>query len=298
MATSSDTAPAEMADCIHVDGTEHKVVDVGSGGNVILEVLFENTKACTKSIPNEMIQKLRTSKTPFPSARVFYRVRLDTLKKHSKYFGHLLGSDVFEEGRAISAKFTELSLSGKDASKLPAEELPKIQIKDEDYATRTIGRETVFHDMLRMIHGMDHSSKSITLLYIAILVVMADRYDCMATIARYITGRFSNFRYPPTLEKTTEEVISFGRKHMMVMLSSLLTCYDNAQVIRLIKIMVIVVYVVNYSLPWTISKNVWMLASASRSNYGKQRDPPRLGFLVLRQTTAASKKHSLWEAKQ
>ncbi|CAD6439867.1 57ef8ea7-b8c8-4c50-9bd9-81113f3f826a [Sclerotinia trifoliorum] len=207
MATSSDSAAAEVADCIHVDGTEHKAVDIGSGGNVILEVLFENTKACTKSIPNDMIQKLRTSKTPFPSARVFYRIRLDTLKKHSKYFGHLLGSDAFEEGRAISAKFAELSLSRKDASKLPAEELPRIQIKDEDYATRTIGRETVFHDMLRIIHGMDHSSKSITLLYIVILVVMADRYDCMATIARYITGRFSNFRYPPTLEKTTEEVV-------------------------------------------------------------------------------------------
>ncbi|ESZ99398.1 hypothetical protein SBOR_0160 [Sclerotinia borealis F-4128] len=207
MAGSTDITPTEVADYIHVNGTEHKVVDVGSGGDIILEVMFENTKACTKSIPNETIQKLKISKTPFPLARVFYRVRLDTLKKHSKYFEHLLGSDKFGEGRAISAKFAELALSSKNPSKLPAEELPRIQITDEDDATRTIGRETVFHDMLKIVHGMDHSSKSITLLHIVILVVMADRYDCRATIARYITGRFSNFRYPPTLDKTTEEVV-------------------------------------------------------------------------------------------
>ncbi|KAB8300115.1 hypothetical protein EYC80_000345 [Monilinia laxa] len=207
MGTSTEATSADAAGCIHVDGTEHKVVDIGGGGDVILEVLFENTKACTKSIPKETIEKLRISKTPFPSARVFYRVRLDILKKHSKYFQHLLGSDTFGEGRAISANSAELSLTGKDPSKLPAEELPRIQITDEDDATRTIGRETVFRDMLKIIHGTDHSTKLITLLYLAILVVMADRYDCMATIARYIAGKFSNFRYPPTVDKTTEEVV-------------------------------------------------------------------------------------------
>lgn len=209
MATTTDTASTKVAEIIHLDGTEHKVVDVGSGGDVILEVLFENTKACTKSIPKETIQKLRISETPFPSARVFYRVHLDTVKTQSKYFEHLLGSDTFGEGRAISARFAELSLSNKDPSKLPAEELPRIQITDEDDATRTIGREIVFHDMLRIIHGKAHSCKhvNVNLLYLVILVVMADRYDCMAKIARYITGSFSTFKYPPTLHDTPEEVL-------------------------------------------------------------------------------------------
>ncbi|KAF7955125.1 uncharacterized protein EAE97_000384 [Botrytis byssoidea] len=207
MATTTDAAPIEVAESIQIDGAEHEIVDIGTDGDVILEVLFENTKACTKSIPNETIQKLRNSKLPFPSARVFYRVRLDILKKHSKYFEHLLGSDTFGEGRAISARFAELSLSSKDPSELPAGELPRIQITDEDDATRTIGREAVFKDMLRIIHGTAHSSKSITLLYISILVVMADRYDCMTTIARYVAGKFSSFKYPPTLDKTSEEVV-------------------------------------------------------------------------------------------
>lgn len=244
MTTFTEPMSTEDADCIHVDGIEHKVVDMGSGGDVVLEVMFENTKACTRSIPNETIQKLRVSKTPLPSARVFYRVRLDTLKKHSKYFKHLLGSDTFGEGRAISAKFAELSLSSKDPSKLPAEELPRIKITDEDDATRTIGRETVFHDMLKIVHGVGHSSKAITLLYLAILVVMADRYDCMATITRYITGKFSNFRYPPTTDKTTEEVmrqkilifyntnqaarLATATKELIVRGSSRWSIYDNA----------------------------------------------------------------------
>ncbi|QSZ35015.1 hypothetical protein DSL72_007877 [Monilinia vaccinii-corymbosi] len=207
MATSTEATSAEAADCIHVDGTEHRVLDIVNGGDVVLEVVFENTKACTKSIPKETIERLRISKTPFPSARVFYRVRLDVLKRNSKYFEHLLGSDTFGEGRAISAKFAELYLSGKDPSKLPAAELPRIQITDEDDATRTIGRETVFRDVLKIIHDIEHSSKVITLLYMAILVVMADKYDCMAKITRYIAGKLSNFRYPPTLDKTTEEVV-------------------------------------------------------------------------------------------
>lgn len=192
---------------LELGDAQHRVIRIAKTGNVILDVRFENTRACTKSIPSETIQKLKMLNSPYPSTRVFYRVSLDVLKQHSKYFDQLLGSDVFEEGRTISSKFDHFTQENVDPSTLLASELPKIEIVDEDEATRTMGRESIFQDMLCIMHGEGHSSKSITLLYLAILVVMADRYDCMTTVARYITSKFSAFRYPQTLEKTSEEVI-------------------------------------------------------------------------------------------
>ncbi|PQE12173.1 hydroxyproline-rich glyco protein [Rutstroemia sp. NJR-2017a BVV2] len=192
---------------LDLEGTSHRVIRVSKTGDIILDVRFENTRACTKSIPSETIQKLKLSKEPFPSARVFYRVRLDVLKQHSKYFERLLGSDVFGEGQIVSAKLAEFAQSKLDPSTLPANELPRIKIVDEDEATRTLGREAIFQDMLSILHATNHSSKTINLLYLSILVIMADRYDCMTTVSRYITSKFSSFRYPPTLEKTLEEVV-------------------------------------------------------------------------------------------
>jgi hypothetical protein len=203
----TDPTVAETTASILIDDTVHKVIQIRAAGDVILDVTFENTNACTKSIPSETLQKLRVSKAPIPTARVLYRVRLETLKKHSKYFAHLLGSDIFGEGRAIKDTFTELAESNLKPSEVEAERLPRIKIVDEDDATRTMGREAVFRDMLRIIHGAEHLTKPITMIYLAVLVVMADRFDCVAPVTRYVTGAFASFKYPHTLDKTAEETL-------------------------------------------------------------------------------------------
>ena len=192
---------------ICIDDTTHNVVEIRATGDVILDASFENTNACTKSIPSDVIQKLRSSKTPIASTRVFYRVRLDTLKKHSKYFAHLLGSDVFGEGRSIKDHFAGLTKMNLKPTEVLADQLPRIKIVDEDDATRTIGREAVFRDILRIIHGAEHQTKPITTLYLTVLVVMADRFDCLAPITRYVAGTFGSFKYPQTLDKSAEDVL-------------------------------------------------------------------------------------------
>lgn len=208
VATSTKpTVVTETTALIHIDDTVHKAIEIRATGDVILDVTFENTDVCTKSIPSDVIQKLRASRTPIPSTRVFYRVRLETLKKVSKYFTHLLGSDVFGEGRAITDAFTKLAESNLKPSKIEAERLPRIKIVDEDDATRTMGREHVFRDMLRIIHGAEHLTKPITMTYLSVLVILADRFDCLAPVQRYVTGTFSNFKYPLTVDKSTEETL-------------------------------------------------------------------------------------------
>ena len=198
---------AETTAPLCIDGIVHQVVEIKATGDVILDVTFENTLACTKSIPSDAIQKLRISRAPISSSRFLYRVRLETLKKVSKYFTHLLGSDVFGEGRTIEDAFKKLASSNLKPSEIEAERLPRIMIVDEDDATRTMGREHVFRDMLRIVHGLEYLTKPITMTYLSVLVIMADRFDCLAPVQRYVTGTFSNFKYPLTLDKSAEETL-------------------------------------------------------------------------------------------
>lgn len=205
----SASAPTSVGSgtSIHIDDSEYKVVEIRATGDVLLDVTFENTNACNKSIPSDAIQRLRASKATIPSVRVIYRVRLETLKKQSQYFTHLLGSDVFGEGRAIKDIFSSLNDSNLKPSEVEPSRLPRIKILDEDDATRTMGREVVFRDMLRIIHGAEHLTKPVNIHYLSILVVMADRFDCSTPITRYVTGTFASFKYPQTLDNSVEEVL-------------------------------------------------------------------------------------------
>jgi hypothetical protein len=149
---STEASPELEASVIHADGKAYPVEDIRSTGDVVLDVTFENTYACNKSIPADEIRKIRTSKASIPSPRVFYRVRLETLKKCSRYFEHLLGPQ-FAEGAAVIEQNTKLAELNLNPTEIAAEMLPRIKIIDEDVATRTVGREKIFGDLLRIIHG-------------------------------------------------------------------------------------------------------------------------------------------------
>jgi hypothetical protein len=150
--TSQDEDPPEPLPTLTVDNIPYPLVDIRATGDILLDVTFSNTALCNKSIPPEAIRQLKTSKAPIPSVRILYRVRLETLKKQSKYFAHLLGP-VFKEGKVIEDVHGKIASSRRSPTEVGAEELPRIEVVDEDGATRTLGREVVFRDMLRIIHG-------------------------------------------------------------------------------------------------------------------------------------------------
>lgn len=153
--SSSTTEPALIASLSHticIDSEDYPVVEIRATGDILLDVSFENTNSCNKSIPTDALRIIRAAKSPIPSPRIFYRVRLETLKKQSRYFANLLGPN-FAEGANVTETFGRLAKLGLNPTEVAADELPRIRITDDDAATKTLGRESVFRDMLRIIHG-------------------------------------------------------------------------------------------------------------------------------------------------
>jgi hypothetical protein len=135
-------------------------------------------------------------------------VRLDTLKKTSKYFELLLGSDKFAEGTGIAAAFASLRLRDIVPSEAEPQDLPRISIIDDDESTRIAGREAVFGDLLHILHGDDVAAR-FTIPYLAAMAIMADQFDCTSTVARYVKSA-RRFPWPQTfgnISPATEEVL-------------------------------------------------------------------------------------------
>ena len=137
---------------IRVAEQEYPLLNIRSTGDLVLDVSFRNTAECTKSIPKDALRELRSMKSPVPSPRIFYRVRLDTLKKHSEYFRTLLAPQ-FAEGVSAAETLSSLSKSNLNPAEIEAEKLPRVKIVDEDTATKTLGRELIFRDLLQVLHG-------------------------------------------------------------------------------------------------------------------------------------------------
>src|ERR1700722_16772829 len=96
---------------IHIDENQYSLVEIRATGDLLLEVTFENRKSSLTLLSNnDSVPRigiiLKHAKSS--NSRLLYRVRLDTLKKTSKYFNLLLGSDKFSEGKEIAAAFASL----------------------------------------------------------------------------------------------------------------------------------------------------------------------------------------------
>lgn len=181
------------------------VIAVATKGDLVLDVTFETStstlKATRKAAPTPRPGQpsgANPAQILKPRIRLAYRVDLATLKKHSRYFTNLLGDIRFQEARDVAASLSALSLRGeKPAEVTDPAELPRVRIVDDDDATRSVGREKAFGDMLRILHGRDATTKPVTLLYIVTLAVMADRFACTAPVARYLSTGLK-FKWPAT----------------------------------------------------------------------------------------------------
>lgn len=189
------------------------VITIAPKGDVLLEVTFETSKSTLRATRKALSKPRPGQRDPPPPQPVLkpqihlaYRVDLDTLKKHSKYFTNLLGDTRFQEARAIQDRFRDLSLRGEKPSDLDPEHLPRVEITDDDDATRSAGREHVFRDMLRVLHGGGVVTRPVTIPYVATLAVMADRFACAAAVSRYLSTGLK-FKWPATpLPKPSGEV--------------------------------------------------------------------------------------------
>ena len=213
-ADGQDGDPADSASKLEFD-----VVDIVPDGDIVLDVTFETSKetlkAARKAAKPRPGQK-DAAPVLKPRTRVGYRVELAVLKQNSKYFDNLLSDTRFAEARAIEASFEKLSLKSVKPSEADAADLPVVRIHEDDEATRSAGQDSAFEDLLRILHRKQSTSKAVTMHYLAVLAVLADRFDCIAIVSRYLNAL--KYKWPatqtrlarddgPALSRATEETL-------------------------------------------------------------------------------------------
>lgn len=120
--------------------------------------------------------------------RFSYRVDSKTLQHNSRYFENLL-SDRFNEGQQLARALQVLKL-GEYASitDAPADVLPHISIINVGRVAvaKASSIRNLLADFLRAVHGSDLAVTNPPIANIANLAVVADRFDAVACLSRYI----------------------------------------------------------------------------------------------------------------
>lgn len=181
-----------------------QVVPIAPNGDILLDVTFETSTATLRATRKAAPKPRPGQRDPpppqppcKPRTRLAYRVHLSTLKQHSRYFTNLLGDTRFQEAAAVAARLEQLAAAGEQPGEADPAQLPRVTITDDDEATRCAGREAVFGDMLRMLHGLDTVTRPVHMLHVVTLAVMADRFACAGAVSRYLTTRLK-FKWPAT----------------------------------------------------------------------------------------------------
>lgn len=125
------------------------------------------------------------------SQQYSYRVDSKLLQQNSRYFENLL-SDRFSEGQKLAAALKDLKLAGhatlEDA---PPDSLPRIPIvyAGRIAVSKVSSIRNLVADFLRAIHGVDLAVSNPPVPNIANLAVVADRFDAVDCVARYVHKR-------------------------------------------------------------------------------------------------------------
>ncbi len=210
-AEGQDGDPSEPATKPEGGGSGLRIVDIVPDGDLVLDVTFDTSKetlrAAKRAAKPRPGQKQQGITAPVLKAqtRVGYRVQLAVLKQHSKYFDNLLSDTRFAEARSIEARFQQLALRNVKPSDADAGDLPVVEIHEDDEATRSAAQDSVFEDLLRILHRKQSTapSKAVTMQSLAVLAVLADRFDCTSTVSRYLNAL--RYKWPATQTRLSRD---------------------------------------------------------------------------------------------
>ncbi|KAE9576007.1 hypothetical protein CGCF415_v012675 [Colletotrichum fructicola] len=201
-----DSAPVQD-DTSDPSSGDAPVVLIADDGDIVLDVTFETSKetlAAARKTWQAATKKFGAPRIPqpnlSPSIKVAYRVKLAVLKKHSRYFANLLGNKQFAEASKVDETLARLVSEKLKLAEVDSSDLPWISIVDDDEATRSIGREKVFEDLMRIMHGNQIQSTSFNMLHVTTLAILADRFDCRTVVSRYLSIDLK-FKWPLTSAK-------------------------------------------------------------------------------------------------
>ncbi|KAK4243788.1 hypothetical protein C7999DRAFT_35869 [Corynascus novoguineensis] len=200
MAGTAEGPDGDLAESSAKTGLQ--IVDIAPDGDIVLDVTFETSKETLKAArkaakprPGQDVAAPALAVLK-PKTRFGYRVQLSVLKQNSKYFDNLLSDARFTEARSIEEGFRQLSLRNVKPSDADANQLPVVKIHEDDEATRSVDQLSVFEDLLRILHRQQSTSKAVTMHYLAVLAVLADRFDCTALVSRYVKAL--KYKWPAT----------------------------------------------------------------------------------------------------
>lgn len=119
-----------------------------------------------------------------------YRCSRHILRSASEYFNVLLDPVKFSEGIAIEASLQDLTRQYNDPATIPASELPKVVVTDVgNLPNGCVSTGTVVRLFFKILHHPYTTwpvlrTESVNL--IALLSIVADRFSCLNTIAKYL----------------------------------------------------------------------------------------------------------------
>ncbi|RSL95452.1 hypothetical protein CEP52_012063 [Fusarium oligoseptatum] len=177
MGESGTAAPAEA------DGSEAskrdlpRTVDVDAAGDIVLDLTFETSINTLKKSRRDAIAASRKAGTQPPKP--------SDLKSK------------FREARIISDAHEKLAQLKIKPGEADIQDLPWIPITDDDDATQAAGRENAMEDILNIIHQKPPKTSRGTMSYVTTLAIVADRFDCVAAVARVLNTELK-FKWPLT----------------------------------------------------------------------------------------------------
>ena len=120
----------------------------------------------------------------------YYRCSREVLRRNSEYFNVLLDPVKFSEGIAVEERIQDLTRQYNDTAKIPPSELPKLVVSDlGDIPKGYKSSGTVIRLFFEILHDPSTPwpvprAQSVNL--IALLSIIADRFDCLNTTAEYL----------------------------------------------------------------------------------------------------------------
>lgn len=238
-ATSKSNSNSPPSTAKTADG--RTVVLVAAKGDIVLDVTFETSRETIKKSLNAATSAAaRRPKTTAQTAasslstkvQVGYRVRLDVLKKQSKYFANLLSNPQFNEARAISEAHSKMLGMKMSPGEAAADDLPWIRITDDDEATKSAGREAAFEDMLRIIHGLNSKVPRAVMSYVTTIAIIADRFDCSTIVSRALNTDLK-FKWPVTTSRPLVDEHGRNTEAEQIMRQKVLVSWLLGQPMRL-----------------------------------------------------------------
>ena len=121
------------------------------------------------------------------SKAVYYRVSSTVLRKVSGYFNVLLDPAKFSEGIQTSMTAAQLEEDYPDISLVPTSSLPKISVADVGRFPTGTSNKSILSHFFRILHDPHYSSLNVaTPLVVALLAIVADRFDAVVPIATFV----------------------------------------------------------------------------------------------------------------